>query len=100
TSSYVVAEQITQRSAERIRRYLEENLPGLEPGLRDYASRIWAGAGRGAIQAQVQYGTMNVLELAAFLTRWDLRGVGVPEDQIDEAIAIARRMIEKLDRAP
>jgi AcrR family transcriptional regulator len=94
TSGYVVADQVATRSAERIRRYLAENLPDLDPREMDYASRIWAAAGRGAVEAHVRYATMNVLDLAAYLTRWDLRGVGVPEDQIDEALAIARRIVQ------
>jgi AcrR family transcriptional regulator len=93
TSGYVVAEQVATRSAERIRRYLAENLPDLDPGSMDYASRIWAAAGRGAIEAHVRFATMSFVDLAAYLTRWDLRGVGVPEDQIDEAIAVARRIV-------
>ena len=93
TTGNAVSERVGTRNAERIRRYLEENLPDFDPGLLDYASRIWTGAGRGAIEAHVRSATMSVPDLAAFVTRWDLRGVGVPEDQIDEAIAVARRLV-------
>lgn len=89
----VAGEQIATRNADRIHRYLCENVPELDPDVCNYASRIWTGAARGAIQAHVQHGTLSTLQLATFLTRWNLRGIGVAEDQIDEAIDMAVRMV-------
>ncbi|MEX2284065.1 MAG: helix-turn-helix domain-containing protein [Gemmatimonadota bacterium] len=92
TSGNVLADHVATRNSDRIRRYMADNLPQLDPALLDYASRVWTGAGRGAIEAHTRQSELDLWDTAEFAVRWNLRGVGVPENQIDEAVAVARRI--------
>jgi AcrR family transcriptional regulator len=93
TNGKALSDHVAKRNADRIRSYLVDNIPGVEPRMLDTASNIWSGAGRGAIESYVRDPSVEVGELAEYLTRWNLRGVSVPEVEIDAAIAVAKRII-------
>ena len=95
TNGNALSDHVAKRNADRIARYLVDNIPGVEPRMLDTASNIWSGAGRGAIESYVRDPSVEVGELSEYLSRWNLRGVGVPEAEIDEAIVVARRTIEE-----
>jgi AcrR family transcriptional regulator len=92
-----LADRITGRYVERIRRYLEDNFPGYPAERLDWAATAWVGAGRTCLDRWFA-GEMagDPPQLAAFLARWNLRGLGVPDLEIDEALARAAAIVAEL----
>jgi len=92
-----LADRVARPYWERMRAHIRENFPGYPEADLDLAAAAWTGAGRSCIERAVA-GDLpgDPLELAAFLARWNLRGLGVSDPDIDEALAGAATIIAEL----
>lgn len=91
-----VADRVAAGYQARMRAGLRENLPEYPERDLDLAASAWIGAGRYCVERWVA-GQLSgePRELAEFVVRWNLRGLGVPEPQIDQAVAQAARAISE-----
>lgn len=89
-----VADRVAAGYQERMRASLQENCPEYPEGDRDLAASAWIGAGRYCVERWVA-GQLpgDPREVAEFVVRWNLRGLGVPEAEIDAAVAHAARVV-------
>jgi AcrR family transcriptional regulator len=96
-SDLSVQQRLADLHVPRIRGVIRANVPDYPEELLDMAVTVWLGGARDCVRRAVlgQLGT-DILEVAAFLTRWNLRGLGVPESQIDAAIAYADRQFRPI----
>jgi AcrR family transcriptional regulator len=87
-------ERVAARFAARIRAYIVANVPSFPTDRIDIAVSAWIGAARNCIEQRL-VGALDSEpdELAAFIVRWNLRGLGVAEGEIDEAIDVASRVV-------
>lgn len=87
-------ERVATRFAARIRSYILANVPSFPAERVDMAVSAWLGAARNCIEQRL-VGALDgePEELAAFVVRWNLRGLGVAEREIDDAIAVASRVV-------
>jgi AcrR family transcriptional regulator len=90
-------ERVAERFASRIRTYILDNVPIFPREQIDVAVAAWIGAGRNCIEQRL-VGAIDGEpdEIAAFVVRWNLRGLGVPDAEIEEAIAVAARVLQQL----
>lgn len=90
-------DRIVDLNTARIRTLLRENFSDYPERDLDVAAVSWSGVGRYLLEHGMREGRLkeSVVELARFQTRWNLRGLGVPERKIDEAIAVAERVLAK-----
>lgn len=66
------------------------NFPDHPESTLDAAATAWVGAGRSCLVRAARGELVGEpFELAAFLVRWNLRGIGVHDEAIDQAIAFA-----------
>lgn len=96
-----LADRITRAYEARIRQYLAENFPALPADRRDWSASAWIGAGRACLERWFAGDlTGSAFDLGRFVARWDLRGLGVPEPEIDRALALAEKVVRAagLDR--
>ena len=93
-----LADKITRAYEERIRRYLTENFPDLSADRIRWSASAWVGGGRGCLERWFA-GDLpgDALDLARFVTRWDLRGLGVPDPEIDTALAQVEKVVRSAD---
>jgi AcrR family transcriptional regulator len=98
TAGPVVRELATRIYLERSNLFLAENAPWLTAEERDVASIAWLGA-----RLRVQYEELLGRDLMPegercwLMTRWHLRGIGFPSDEVDAAIAAVRARLPALD---
>jgi len=92
-------QRIADRYASRIRSYIAANVPTVDQRHLDIAVAAWLGAGRSCLEQKLA-GNLHdePMELAAFLVRWNLRGLGVSEHAIDDAITVASRIAVRRSR--
>lgn len=91
----VVRERLVNLNIDRVRTILQENIPNLPEEDLDPAVVAWTGAGRAVAEQGLDGGRLKAepARLAEFLVRWNLRGLKVPEREIDKAIAVAERIL-------
>ncbi|HEY7568197.1 MAG TPA: helix-turn-helix domain-containing protein [Gemmatimonadaceae bacterium] len=89
-------ERVAARFAARIRSYILANVPSFPAERVDIAVSAWLGAARNCIEQRL-VGALHgePEELAAFVVRWNLRGLGVADDEIDEAIDVASKVVAR-----
>jgi AcrR family transcriptional regulator len=91
-----LTDRIARTYEARIREYLAQNLPALPADCRDYSASAWVGAGRSCLERWFAGDLKgDPMALAAFVARWDLRGLGVPEPEIDEALAQVEAVVRQ-----
>jgi AcrR family transcriptional regulator len=96
-----IPEHLVAVNTERVRRVLEENLPEYPRDLLDTAATAWVGAGRHFVQRWVRGElTGDLTTQTAFLARWNLRGLGLSESEVDAAIATAEALVPAHPVAP
>lgn len=85
-----VQEHLVQLNIPRVRALLRSNFPQYPEQQLDAAVTAWVGAGRNCLLRAAR-GELDadIRAVAAFAARWNLRGIGVPEPEIDAAIAYA-----------
>jgi len=78
----------------QLRASLVENFPGYPAGQLELAVTAWSGAVRRCLN-RVAQGDVKAdpAATAAFVVRWNLRGLGVPEREIDAALSYAERVV-------
>ena len=90
-----LADRIAALYQARMRQAIQENVSGYPTADLDRAAITWIGAGRYAVQRLVAGDLAgDPMELARFLARWNLRGLGVPEAEIDLAIQMAEEAVK------
>ena len=90
-----MADRIAGLYQGRIRQAIQENVPDYPAADLDRAAVTWTGAGRYAVQRLVAGDLADdPLELARFVARWNLRGLGVPDGDIDQAIQMAQEAVK------
>ncbi|MGH7710218.1 MAG: TetR/AcrR family transcriptional regulator [Gemmatimonadaceae bacterium] len=91
-------ERLAERFAERIRSYILANVPQYPLEQIDVAVAAWLGAGRNCLEQRL-VGAIDgePRDIAAFLVRWNLRALGVPEAEIDDALSVASRVVAGLN---
>jgi len=79
-----------------MRASMQENLPGYPERDLDLAASAWVGAGRYCVERWFagQLGG-DPVEVAEFVSRWNLRGMGVTEPAIDRALAQVREALSE-----
>ncbi len=99
SATATLRERVASRFASRIRSYILENVPDYPRERIDLAVAAWIGAGRNVIQQRL-LGALEAepRDLGLFLVRWNLRSLGVPEAEIDDAIALALPVVEELEK--
>jgi AcrR family transcriptional regulator len=92
-------ERVAGRFAARIRAYILANVPSFPAEQVDIAVSAWLGAARNCVEQRL-VGALDgdVEEIAAFIVRWNLRGLGVPEADIDRAIDVAIDVVADWDQ--
>jgi AcrR family transcriptional regulator len=82
--------RLVELNTPRVRAALRESFPDRPTDQIELAVAAWAGTARYGVRlgASDEAG-LEPRNVAAFIVRWNLRGVGVPEDEIDDAIAFA-----------
>jgi AcrR family transcriptional regulator len=94
-----LADRVARPYRERMRAHIRENFPGYPEADLDFAAAAWTGAGRSCVECAVAGDLPDEpLALAAFVARWNLRGLGVPEPEIDAAVAQAERIVRERGR--
>lgn len=83
----------------RVRGTLHECLPDLPADRLELAVAAWSGAARYCIRLGASDPPLDPGTVAAFIVTWNLRGLGVPEDQIAEAIVYANAAFADRDAA-
>lgn len=93
-SREIVYDRIIDGFAGRLRNYLRANFPDLPEENVELTVSSWGGAVIMCLERQV-LGRLDAepLRIAEFVVRWNLRGLGVPEKEIDSAIAVATRSV-------
>jgi len=91
-------ERVATRFGARIRAYILANVPSFPPERIDIAVAAWLGAARNCVEQRL-VGALDGApsEIAAFVVRWNLRGLGVPDAEIDSAIEVAARVVAEWD---
>ena len=90
-----LADRIAGLYQARIRQSIEENIPDYPAADLDRAAVTWAGAGRYAVQRLVAGDLADdPVALARFVARWNLRGLGVPDGEIELAIQKAQEAVK------
>ena len=91
-----VADRIAAGYQARMHASLQENLPEYPESQLDLAASAWIGAGRYCVERWVA-GQLSgePLEVAEFVVRWNLRGMGVPEAEIDLAVEQSRDALSR-----
>lgn len=89
-----VAEQVVEAYRVRLREYLRAGFPLLPESELELAVTAWGGAARTLLERGVR-GELDAtpLQLAEYAVRWNLRGLGIAEPEIEEALATARRLV-------
>ncbi len=74
----------------RFKTLLSENVPGLEDDELDLAVAAWAGVARNALLQQLR-GRCDVdfLEMARFISRWNLTASGLSPAEVKRALSVA-----------
>ena len=92
-SDPTIRERLVEINIPRVRGILRANFPDYPEAALDMAVTAWVGTGRNAVlrAARGELGD-DIRAVAEFATRWNLRGIGVPESEIDSAIAYADRV--------
>ena len=100
SATTTLRDRVASRFAARIRSYIMENVPDFPRERIDYAVAAWMGAGRNSIQQRL-LGALDgePRDLALFVVRWNLRGLGVRDAEIDKAIEIALPVVDRLEQA-
>lgn len=89
-----LADRIARGYQERIRALIRENAPAYPEADLDRAASAWIGAARSCLERWFA-GDLGgePLALAGFIVRWNLRGLGVGDPEIDAALAQAEQII-------
>ena len=89
-----VTERVVEEYRVRLRAYFRENIPQMGDGEHELAITAWSGAARNLLQRHLR-GELDVAPklLAEFAVRWNLRGAGFPESDIDQAVQTAIRLL-------
>lgn len=91
---------LTQRAVEEhlgnLRAVFRENFPEYPPADLELTLSTWSGASRRCAErfARGELGT-NAVVVTEFLVRWNLRALGVPEPEIEDAISVAARAVRE-----
>ena len=90
-----MADRVAALYQTRIRQAIQENVPDYPAADLDRAAITWIGAGRYAVQRMVA-GDLpdDPLVLARFVARWNLRGLGIREEDIDQAVLMAEEAVQ------
>jgi AcrR family transcriptional regulator len=85
-----IRDRLVEINTPRVRAILRANFPDYPEDKLDLAVTAWAGTGRNCVlrAARGELGT-DFRGVAEFATRWNLRGLGVREAEIDAAVAYA-----------
>jgi len=90
-----VTSQSTNEHMEHWRTLWLRHFPGYPRDKMELALSVWTGAIRRGIDRWVREElTDSPLEVAEFVTRWNLHGAGVAPEEIDRAIETAARAIK------
>lgn len=82
--------RLVELNASRVTRALRESFPEYSGDRLELAVAAWHGAGRGLVRLAAQREPrMDARSVAEFAVRWNLRAMGVPDDEIDDAMAYA-----------
>jgi hypothetical protein len=94
-------EEATLRFAQRIRSSILANMPGYAADRLDLAVAAWLGAARNCLEQRL-HGTFTgePRDLATFIVRWNLRGLGLADRDIDAAIDVATRALAATPPVP
>ena len=89
-----LAERSAAAHRERLRGSLLANWPGFPQEHLELILTAWGGANRVAVERWVRGElTEEPLELAEFLTRWNLCAVGIPQAEVEAAITAVEAAI-------
>ena len=89
---------VTERGMEeyrvRLRAYFRENVPRMGDGDRELAITAWTGVARSVLERHLRE-ELDIAPklLAEFAVRWNLRGAGFPESDIDHAVQTATGLL-------
>jgi AcrR family transcriptional regulator len=91
-------ERVAEKFALRIREYIVANAASFAGDQLDWVVTAWIGAARNCIEQRLS-GNLSgePLEIGAFVVRWNLRGLGVPEQDIEAAIVTGTRVVALWD---
>jgi len=89
-----LSERIIAAHRARMREALRTNLPEMPEGELDLAAAAWTGASQSLLRRHL-HGEVDrdPLRLAEYALRWNLRGLRVPETEIDTAVSTARQLL-------
>jgi AcrR family transcriptional regulator len=89
-----VAERAVEAYRSRLRGYFRDNVPGLSEQDRELAVTAWTGVSRSLLERRLR-GELDIapMALAEYATRWNLRGAGFSEPEVDRAIKVAIRLV-------
>ena len=89
-----LADWLAAVNATRVSRYLLMNTPALVADDPAIAVALWVGAGRASLEEFLRRGDTGVpWDQVTALLRWNFRGLGVPDAEIDRALDTAKGAI-------
>lgn len=87
-----LSERVINDHLNNLRGHFTANFPNYPPDQVEVAISAWSGAvrrcGERFVRGEIE---TEPLAMAEFVIRWNFRGMGLPESEIDEALAIAAR---------
>jgi AcrR family transcriptional regulator len=84
--------RLVELNTPRVRTRIRESFPHLADDQLDLAVAAWSGSARYCVRLGASDETgLTPPMVAAFIARWNLRGIGVLDDEIDDAIAYANQ---------
>jgi AcrR family transcriptional regulator len=87
-----IEQHLSNLNMERVRKVLREAFPRFSESRLDFVATAWAGAERECtMRAARKLPSVNLSEVAEQLVRWNLRALGVPQGEIDAAVAFAEQ---------
>ena len=85
-----VQARLVDLNTPRLRANLRESFPSYPADRLELAVAAWSGAARYVVRlCASEDNDLAPTEVAAFFARWNLRGLGVPERDVEDAIAYA-----------
>jgi AcrR family transcriptional regulator len=89
-----ITDRVVEAYRTRIQAALATGFPALSGVELELASTAWIGTNRMLLERRIRGElTQSALEVAEYGLRWNLRGMGVAEAEIDAAVAAARRLV-------
>jgi AcrR family transcriptional regulator len=90
-----VQQRLIELNTPRVVGVLLESYPHLDTDQLDLLVSAWAGGARHCLLlGAATDGRHDPLTVGTFIIRWNLRGIGVPDDQITDAITFAAEALD------